>query len=287
MTTRTTTFTQTLDTSTKTSDTFDPFDNGQAFGFSVGVTGTFVANWRLQRSLDAGSTWVDFVVLDRPDIVAIPTQAPALWRVTAAGTGDFTSGSAALIVQKGGHQSATPLTRLLNKDGTVASLGSPYSASFSIARTADTTPYNGGDVIGVNNAGSAGVAAFELAGIGPAGGGVVLITTTRFRIDVASVPFGMSSFKLALFAVTPPSALLDNVAFTLPSGDRASFRGFVPLGAPVDEGDSLYVESLGPVNKQVTVPAGGSLFAYLITSGGYTPGSGDVHSGVIHSILVG
>jgi len=171
--------------------------------------------------------------------------------------------------------------------GRLITRGTAFISTFSITRTADTTTYNGNDVIGPNNGGSPGAAAFELTNIGPPGGGYVLLTSTRFEIDVASVPSGMTSFKLALFSVTPPSALLDNDNWTYPSGDRASCRGFLDLGVPVDLGSTMFVESPSPINKQVYVPSGGSLFAYLITATGFTPGSGDVFSGVVQSVLVG
>jgi len=165
--------------------------------------------------------------------------------------------------------------------------GIGYSSSFSIARTTDTNAYAAGDVIGVNSGGSPGLAAFELANIGPTGGGHIQFTTSRFEIDIAAIISGMSSFKLALYSVTPPSALLDNAAWTLPPGDRASFRGFLDLGSPVAYTSTLYVGSATPANWHVVVPSGGSLWAYLITNTGYTPGSGDVFAGTVHALLAG
>jgi len=55
----------------------------------------------------------------------------------------------------------------------------------------------------------------------------------------------------------------------LPSGDRASYVGSIALGTVVDVGDTLYVEQTG-LTKQITVPAGGSLFGYLVTNGAFT-----------------
>jgi hypothetical protein len=37
----------------------------------------------------------------------------------------------------------------------------------------------------------------------------------------------------------------------------------------VDVGDTLYVEQTG-LTKQIIVPAGGSLFGYLVTNGAFT-----------------
>lgn len=116
MTTHTATFSQTLDNSTKTSDIFNPLDGGQAFGFSFGVEGTFVADLRLQMSSDAGTTWIDFLIVDQPDVIAIPTQAPLLWRASWATGSDFTSGSATIQFEKGGQQAGIPIVRLATKD---------------------------------------------------------------------------------------------------------------------------------------------------------------------------
>lgn len=144
-----------------------------------------------------------------------------------------------------------------------------FASSVSFPRTADTNAYTANDVVGAATGSSA---ALEFDAIGAAAGGESLITTAQLEIDVSSIPSGMTSFRLYLYSVTPPSALGDNAAWDLPSGDRASFLGYVDLGSPVDLGSTLYVETYS-INKQVTVPAGGKLFGYLVTNGGYTPGS--------------
>jgi hypothetical protein len=157
-----------------------------------------------------------------------------------------------------------------------------YRTSVTLTRTADTNAYAANDVLG---AATGSTAALTFAGIGPSGGGEVIITTARFEVDKSSIPSGMTSFRLYLYSVTPPSALGDNAAWDLPSGDRASFRGYIDLGAPVDLGSTLYVETL-QINKQTTVPPGGSLFGYLVTNGAYTPASADVHTITLHAVGV-
>lgn len=158
--------------------------------------------------------------------------------------------------------------------------GTGYLSPFTVTRTNDTNAYLANDVIG---AATGSTAALTLANIGPVAGGPVILTGARFEIDIAAVLSGMTSFKLALYSVTPPSALGDNAAWDLPSGDRASFRGFFDLGTPVDLGSTLYVDIL-QVNKQINVPAGGSLFAYLITNGAWTPAAQSVFGGTLYSI---
>jgi hypothetical protein len=158
--------------------------------------------------------------------------------------------------------------------------GFGYSVAVSLTRTNDTNVYAANDVIG---AATGSTAALTFASIGPAGGGKVFLTTAQLEVDITAVVSGMTSFRLYLYNVTPPSALGDNAAWDLPSGDRASFLGYVDLGTPVDLGSTLYVETL-QINKQVTVPSGGSLFGYLVTIGTWTPAASSVFKITLHSV---
>jgi len=126
--------------------------------------------------------------------------------------------------------------------------------------TPAATAYSAGDIM---------QGAVEFTNIGPTLGGDVLITNARLRVDASAVQSGETSYTLHLYSVTPPSALADNAAWDLPSGDRTSYLGSVALGAPVDVGSTLWVETTG-INKQITVPTGGSVFGYLVTVGGFT-----------------
>jgi hypothetical protein len=145
-----------------------------------------------------------------------------------------------------------------NSDGSLLVRGPGYltSATFTPAAAA----YVAGDVI-------EGAKTFALAG--PTGGGAVIITNTRLRVDNNAVISGETSYTLQLYTVTPPSAFADNAAWNLPSGDRASYVGAITLGTVVDVGDTLWIEQTG-LTKQITVPAGGSLFGYLVTNGSFT-----------------
>ncbi len=146
---------------------------------------------------------------------------------------------------------------LIGADGLVASFGGYVSsATFTPAAAA----YAANDIM-------EGAKTFSL--IGPSTGGAILITNTRLRVDDSAVQSGETSYTLHLYTVTPPSALADNAAWNLPSGDRASYVGSIALGTVVDVGDTLYVEQTG-LTKQITVPAGGSLFGYLVTNGAFT-----------------
>lgn len=159
---------------------------------------------------------------------------------------------------------------------------SGYASVVSFNRTSDTNAYAAGDVEGAST-GAAG-AALEFDNIGPAAGGEVMITSTALELDITAVPSGMTSYRLHLYGVTPPSALGDNAAWDLPSGDRASYLGYVDLGTPADLGSTLYVRTDGNL-AQITVPAGGKVFGYLVTIGGYTPASATARKITLHSVL--
>lgn len=155
-----------------------------------------------------------------------------------------------------------------------------YSATVTLTRTADTNAYNANDVIG---AATGSTAAVEFASMGP-NGGRIMITTAELRIDRNAVISGETSYRLHLYNVTPPSALGDNAAWDLPSGDRDSYLGFIELGTPVDLGSTLYVQTT-QVNRQLKL-AGTSLFGYLVTVGAYTPQSATVHSITLHGVAL-
>lgn len=153
-----------------------------------------------------------------------------------------------------------------------------YSAAVTLTRTNDTNVYAANDVLG---AATGSTAALTFANMGSSAGRI-MITSAQLEIDAAAVISGETSYRLYLYNVTPPSALGDNAAWDLPSGDRASFLGYVDLGTPVDLGSTLYVEVNG-INKQVLL-AGTSLFAYLVTIGTYTPTASRVHVITLHAV---
>ena len=156
---------------------------------------------------------------------------------------------------------------------TAASAG--YSAQTPTTRPNDTAAYSAGDVLGVaTNATSA----ITFANIGPASG-FIEISDADLRIDISAIPAGMTSFRLHLYNVTPPSAIFDNVAWDLPAGDRASYLGYIDLGTPVVAGSStLFAQTNGLAVKRLAMGATTSLFGYLVTNGGYTPAANTVRA---------
>ena len=148
-----------------------------------------------------------------------------------------------------------PVT-LVNSNGSAASGGFTSTATFTPAAAA----YLAGDTMSV---------AQTFANIGPALGGEVLITNASLRVDTTALQASEAAYTLHLYSATPPSALADNAVWDLPSGDRAFYLGSISLGTPVDLGSTLRVETTG-INKQITVPSGGSVFGYLVTAAGFT-----------------
>lgn len=101
-------------------------------------------------------------------------------------------------------------------------------------------------------------------------GSVLRITSAELKIDVTAVPSGQTSYTLHLYSVTPPSAQADNDAWTLASGDLASYRGSISLGTPVDLGGALYVKT-GSLDYDVRLASTrSSLFGVLVTVGNHT-----------------
>lgn len=156
----------------------------------------------------------------------------------------------------------------------VNQVSSSYDVSNSFTRPADTNAYTANDVVG---------GALTFTAVGPSAS-TIMITGTQLEIDIAAVPSGMTSFRLYLYNVTPPTAYVDNAAWDLPSGDRASFLGYVDLGTPVDLGSTLYVE-VSNINKQLKL-ASANIFGYLITNGAYTPAASDAFKITLHTVAV-
>lgn len=205
----------------------------------------------------------------------LPVLAALLWAAPCFAQTQFPSpdgrNAAPLAVQGclNGSSQAVPCSATVPLQ-TTTSQG--YTSAVTVTRPANVTPYTANDDVG---------GAITFPTMGPSGGNVI-ITSGELEIDVAAVPTGMTSFRLYLYSVTPPSALADNAAWDLPAGDRASFLGYVDLGTPVDLGSTLYVRTDG-INAHFKL-AGTSLFGYLVTNGGFTPaGNSEVYVVTLHA----
>lgn len=152
-----------------------------------------------------------------------------------------------------------------------------FDVQTTITRPANVTAYTALDSVG---------GALDLGVMGP-NAKAILVTSAELELDIAAIPTGMTSFRLYLYSVTPPSALADNAAWTLSSGngDRPSFLGYIDLGSPILLGATPYCRVDG-VNAQFKL-AGTHLFGYLVTNAGYTPGANsEVYKVTLHATAI-
>lgn len=129
------------------------------------------------------------------------------------------------------------------------------SATFTPAASSHTTPACNG---------AAAQFSFSPA---PVSGSVVMITDAEFEIDGATAE--ATAWRLYLYNVTPPSALSDTTTFDIPSGDRASYLGYIDMGTAVDLGSTQWVEAHG-INKMIKL-SGTTVFGYLVNLTTVTP----------------
>jgi hypothetical protein len=102
-------------------------------------------------------------------------------------------------------------------------------------------------------------------------GAIIRVVSSVIKIDQAAVISGETSYSLALYSLTPPSAQADNAAWTLASADLPSYRGTLSLGAPVDLGAACYVKTQYSDQQDFSLASGkSSLFGELITAGAAT-----------------
>jgi hypothetical protein len=152
-------------------------------------------------------------------------------------------------------------------DGSYASLvtGGAYRSTATITRPSNTTAYTAGDVVGDTG----GSAIITLTSAGPSGG-FVLIQSMSLVFSDSTVPSGMGAFRVHLYSASP-TAIADNAAFDLVSGERANYMGFVDLAAPQDLGSTIYTQVDYPGRLVKLAAASTSLFAEIETRGAYTP----------------
>jgi hypothetical protein len=150
-----------------------------------------------------------------------------------------------------------------------AALVSAVSASATFTPAASA--HGAADVVG-------GAQSFALAANS---GGRLMITSAT--LEIAGGTAEATAWRLYLYSVTPPSALADDAVFDLPSGDRASFLGFIDLGTAVDLGSTQWVEAL-QINKQIKL-AGTGVFGYLVNLSAVTPAA-VAHIVTLHAVAL-
>ena len=143
--------------------------------------------------------------------------------------------------------------------------GKAYRSTATITRPANATAYTAGDVVGDTG----GSAIISLTSAGPSGGLVILQSISLVFSDSA-VPAGMRAFRVHLYSVSP-TAIADNAAFDLVSGDRDTYMGYIDLPAPLDFGSTIYTQTDYPGRLIKLAAASTTLFAEIETRGAYTP----------------
>jgi len=143
--------------------------------------------------------------------------------------------------------------------------GKAYRSTATFVRPSNTTAYTAGDVVG----GTGGSAIHTLTTAGPSGG-YVLIQSISMATHDASVPSGMSSFRVHFYNASP-TAIADNAAFDLLTADHGKYLGFVDLPTPQDFGSSIYTQTDYPGRLIKLAAASTSLFIEIETKGAFTP----------------
>jgi hypothetical protein len=103
------------------------------------------------------------------------------------------------------------------------------------------------------------------------GSSLIRLVSAVTKINQTAVISGETSYSLAMYSVTPPSAQADNAAWTLASGDLSAYRGTLSLGTPADLGAACYIKTQFSDQQDVNLSAGStSIFGQLITAGAFT-----------------
>lgn len=157
---------------------------------------------------------------------------------------------------------------------TVSQVSTAVVSSATVTRPANTDAYTALDVVGPT------AAAITFANVAPEGTTDIVIDSVELEYRAGSGVTG--AFALALYTVTPPSALADNAAYDLAAGDRASFAGKKGIGTIADEGATGYARS-DNLGWRVRL-ASTSLYGYLQTVAGFTPaGNSEVVKITLHT----
>jgi hypothetical protein len=169
-------------------------------------------------------------------------------------------------VISGVTSNGNPKNILVDSGGSVSfSPGLVYESTATITRAPNTTAYTANDVYG---------GVFELTNIGPSGGFV--LNSLDIIFNITALPSGMGAFAVYLFNATPPSAITDNLPYSLSSGDRDSIRTLNGLSltaslAARGNGGSVVAEALD-INRLFKLATGStSLWGYLATLSAFIP----------------
>jgi hypothetical protein len=157
---------------------------------------------------------------------------------------------------------------LAGLDGEVAS-GLAAAGEKTFNRPANTTPYVAARAIG-----SATTAIHEI-NLGVAPGSLVQLDTVTLTMARGTLPSGMTTVDCHLFTAAP-TAIADNGAFNLSTGDRTAYAGLITLDPVALIGGSFCYSRSKYQGLQVKLLTS-SVFVVPITAGAYTPISATEH----------
>jgi hypothetical protein len=149
--------------------------------------------------------------------------------------------------------------------------GTAFRSTVTITRPSNTTAYTAGDVVGASNS-----AILTLSNVGTSGG-FVFVQSASLMFSDNAVPTGMGSFRIHLYDESP-TAIVDNAAFDLVSGDREKYMGFIDLATPADFGSTLYTQVDYPGRLLKLATGSSDLYAQIETRSAYTPVSASTAS---------
>ena len=152
-------------------------------------------------------------------------------------------------------------------DGSYAAgiVSAGFRSVATITRPSNTTAYTAGDVVGDTG----GSAILSMTSAGPSGG-FVLVQSVSLIFSDRTVPSGMGAFRIHMYSASP-TAIADNAAFDLASGERDAYMGYIDLPAPLDFGSTIYTQTDYPGRLIKLAAASTTLFAEIETRGAYTP----------------
>jgi hypothetical protein len=168
-------------------------------------------------------------------------------------------------------------------DGSYAAgiVSAGFRSVATITRPSNATAYTAGDVVGDTG----GSAIVSLTSTGPSGG-FVLVQSVSLVFSDSVVPSGMGAFRIHMYSASP-TAIADNAAFDLVSGERDTYMGYIDLPAPLDLGSTIYTQTDYPGRLIKLAAASTTLFAEIETRGAYTPVSASTVSLRINTLEAG
>jgi hypothetical protein len=227
-------------------------------------------NVTLGAKADARSTATDTTAITAMQVlkqISYMLQNPAAVNVTQS-THDNLNLNSNIQINNTDVSTTNPVN-VTGNSGIVAS---------SHTRPDNTTAYTAGDVVGTDAATN-----LSWTNVNSANGKTVIITGVSLEVDVNAVPSGMSTFRLHIYT-SAPTAIADNSAYNLPSGDRTKYAGWIDIDTPTDLGDTLFAR-MNNVNFEIA-PAVRTLYGMLETRGAYTPSSQTVKTVTLYAVEV-